>query len=921
MADKKTLILLDGHALAYRAFHALPLTLTTPEGELTNAVYGFTAMLLKVLQEVQPDYIAVAFDVGRTFRHEQFPDYKAHRAATPEEMHSQMTRLWEVVNAFNIPIFTQEGYEADDVLGTLADQAAARGVETLVVTGDSDIFQLIGPAVKVMISGRRYADTTVYDEAGIQERYGLRPDQLIDFKALVGDSSDNIPGVRGVGVKTATRLLQQFGTLQRIYDHLDEISSAALRKKLETGRQSAFLSQDLVTIRRDLSTTLDLEACRTHDFDRDRVTDLFRELGFRSLLGRLPALEAGGVEAEASATADLSADYRIVSTLEALKTLRRRLEEAEAIALDVETTSTDEMQARLVGLALCPGPGEAYYLPLAHAVAQGSLLEPAPATGTPNLTLETVRDELGGVLTDPQKPKLAHNGKYDLTVLSRHGIPVHPLAGDTMIAAWLLNPASRGLGLKALAWERLGVEMTPITDLIGKGKKQITIDQVPVEQVARYAGADVDMTHRLSSELAPELREKGLWSLYTDLEMPLVPVLMRIEMKGVSLDVGFLKEMSRDLGQRLDELRDQICALAGHTFNINSTPQLRTVLFNELGLPVIHRTKTGPSTDARTLDALKDEHEIVVLLLEHRQLSKLRSTYVDALPKLVNPQTGRVHTSYKQTGTETGRLSSADPNLQNIPIRTALGRRIRRAFVAPSGHQLVAADYSQVELRVLAHLSGDQNLQAAFRRDEDIHARTAADILGIAIGKVTPDKRRLAKSINFGIVYGMGEYGLAQRTELTQSEARQFIESYFARYPGVADYLEAVKRQARKQGYVETILDRRRYFPELGTGSRAGGMVQRAAERAAINMPVQGSAADIMKLAMLHMDRELRRQNLNTAMILQVHDELVFEVPDDELDVVTSLVRDAMSQAYDLAVPLKVDVETGPNWRDMETLQ
>jgi len=918
---KKRLVLLDGHALAYRAFHALPATLTGPSGELTNAVYGFTAMLLKVLQDVHPDYIAVAFDVGRTFRHDQFPDYKAHRAATPEELHTQMARIRELVSAFNIPIFTQEGYEADDVLGTLAHKAAEKGVETIIVTGDSDIFQLIEPDVKVMITGRRYSDTTIYDEERIAERYGLRPDQLIDFKALVGDTSDNIPGVRGIGAKTAARLLQQFGTLQAIYDHLDEVPSASVRKKLEAGRDDAFLSRDLVTIRRDLALQLDLDACKTRDFDRNRVLELFRELGFRSLVDRLPSSPEGEKAREEPSPETTPTRYQLISNVEELVTLRKRLEQAETIALDVETTATDAMQAKLVGLALSPAAGEAYYLPLAHRGGpQQSLLEPANPTDAPNLDAERVHAELAGVLTDPQRPKIAHNGKYDLTVLTRHGFDVHPLAGDTMIAAWLLNPASRGLGLKALAWERLGVEMTPISELIGKGKKQITIDQVPLEKVVTYACADVDMTLRLSPRLADELREKGLWDLYADVEMPLVPVLMRMEMHGVMLDVEFLHEMSQELGHRLDELEEQICALAGHRFNINSTPQLRTVLFDELGLPVIHRTKTGPSTDARTLEALKDQHEIVALLLEHRQLSKLRSTYVDALPRLVNPETGRLHTSYKQTGTETGRLSSADPNLQNIPIRTPLGRKIRRSFIAPPGHQLVSADYSQVELRVLAHLSGDENLQAAFLRGEDIHARTAADILDIDIKKVTPDQRRLAKTINFGIVYGMGEYGLAQRTELNQEEARQFIESYFARYPGVKDYLDAVKKQARENGYVETILGRRRYFPELRSGSRAGGMVRRAAERAAINMPVQGSAADIMKLAMLHMDRELRERGLRSTMILQVHDELVFEAPDDEADTVAALARQVMSQAYELTVPLKVDVEVGSNWRDMETV-
>ncbi len=922
-AHASKLVLIDGHALAYRGYYALPQSLTTSHGELTNAVFGFTSMLLNVLRDEKPDYIAVAFDVGKTFRHEEYKEYKAHRIEMPDELRTQMARIQEIVRALGIPIIEAEGYEADDVLGALAQKAEKEGLETLIVTGDTDTFQLIDDHTRVLTSRRSFSDTVVYDQEGIEKRYGLQPQQLIDYKALVGDKSDNIPGVRGIGKKTATKLLQRYGSVEEIYAHLDEVESSRFRNALEQGRESAFLSKFLVTIVTDLSVELDLEACRTTEFDRDRVKELFRELEFRTLLNRLPSepgaervrqvsphqlsmfQEAEEVEEEKAAPTS----YQIVGDEEALEKLVARLSKAAAITLDTETTSTDAMVADLVGIALTDREGEGYYVPVGHGLGAGE-----------QLPLDYVLERLGPVLEDEAIAKYAHNGKYDLTVLVRHGARVKGLSFDTMIAEWLVDPASRNLGLKNLAWARLGVEMTPITDLIGSGKKQITMAQAPIAQAANYAAADVDMTHRLVTVLEPELRERELWPLFTEVEMPLVPVLAEMEMKGVKLDVEYLGEMSGQLHGKLLTLEQEIHETVGYAFNINSTQQLSDALFVKLGLSVkgVQKTKSGYySTAASVLEKLKGQHPVIDLILEQRELAKLKSTYVDALPLLVNERTGRVHTSYNQTGTVTGRLSSSDPNLQNIPIRTELGREVRRAFVAEEDSVLLAADYSQVELRILAHISQDEGLLAAFRRGEDIHASTAAAIFEVPLDQVTREMRRVAKMINFGLSYGMSGYGLAQRTGLSQKEADRFVESYFANYPKVKVYMEETKREAARQGYVETLLHRRRYFPELQRPN-VPGVQRRAAEREAINMPIQGSSADIIKLAMIRLHGALKERGLRSCMILQVHDELILEAPESELEIVAPLVKSTMEGAFQLDAPLKVDMKVGRNWLEME---
>jgi len=927
VAHASKLVLIVGHALAYRAYHALPKELSTSKGELINAAYGFTSMLLNVLRDEKPDYIAVTFDVGKTFRHEEYKEYKAHRAKMPDELRTQMARIQEIVRALGIPIIEAEGYEADDVLGTLAQKAGKEGLETLIVTGDTDTFQLIDDHTRVLTSRRSFSDTIVYDQAGVEERYGLQPRQLIDYKALVGDTSDNIPGVRGVGKKTATQLLQRYGSVEEIYAHLDEVESSRFRNALEKGRESAFLSKFLATIVTDVPAELDLEACRTLEFDRDKVVELFRELEFRALVNRLPS-EAKAERARQVSPHQLSmfqqadeiedvreeratsTDCQIVADEEALEKLVAQLSAAAAITLDVETTSTDAMLADLVGIALTDREGEGYYVPVGHGLEAGV-----------QLPLDYVLEKLGPVLEDASIAKYAHNGKYDLTVLIRHGAQVRGLSFDTMIAEWLADPASRNLGLKNLAWTRLGVEMQPIADLIGTGKKQITMAQVPVAQAASYAAADVDMTHRLVKVLEPELRKRELLPLFTEVEMPLVPILIEMEMKGMKLDVEYLGEMSRQLHGQLGSLEQKIHETVDYPFNINSTQQLSDALFVRLGLSAqgVKKNKSGHySTAASVLEKLKGQHPIIELILEQRGSAKLKSTYVDALPQLVNEHTGRVHTSFNQTGTVTGRLSSSSPNLQNIPIRTEMGRRVRRAFVAEEGAVLLAADYSQVELRILAHISQDPAMLGAFARDEDIHSSTAAFLFDVPLGEVDQEMRRVAKSINFGISYGMSGYGMAWRTGLPQKEADRFIQEYFTKYSRVKEYLDETKRKARDIGYVETLLGRRRYFPELQSSSRAHQNIRASAERMAINAPIQGSAADIIKIATIRLHAALKERGLKSGMTLQVHDELVLEVPEGELDVAVPLVKSTMEGAFQLDVPLKVDTKVGKNWLEMK---
>ena len=918
MAKRPLILLLDGNALVHRAYHAIP-PLTSPSGEPTNATFGFTSTLLKVLDEFEPQYVAVAFDVGRTFRHERYPEYKATRVGMTDDLRTQLDRVRDVVTAFNLPSKYVEGYEADDVLATLSRKAVEQGLDVVIVTGDTDTFQLIGPHVNVLLSGRKFTDTKLYDETAIRERYGLDPKQLADFKGLKGDTTDNIPGVPGVGDVTATRLLQQFGSLDGLYQHIAEVDPK-LRSKLEAKEADVRRSKELIKLVADLPIDLDLDNCRLSAYDRAKVVALFRELGFHSLLQRLPKttepptaqLPLFAAQAGEAGGKPVLGKYHLINTEAALRDLVARIRAAGACAVDVEATSLHPVEAELVGIALSCQEGEGNYIPIGHVTEA--------ASGS-QLPLGLVRGQLGPVLADANIAKYAHNANYDLIVLNQHDLIVRGLVFDTMIAAYLLDPSGRNLGLKGLAWQELGVEMTSIEELIGKGKDQLTIDRVAVERVFPYAAADADMTFRLVARQEAHLREKQLWRLFTEIEMPLVPVLMDMECTGVALDVELLKQMSRELYLRLDALERQVQQQVGYPFNLNSAQQLSDALFVKLALPTegIPRGTSGRfSTAAEVLEGLKGAHPVIDLLLEHRQLSKIKSTYVDALPLMVNPHTGRLHTSWNQTGTVTGRISSSEPNLQNIPIRSDIGRRVRQAFIARPGWMLLGADYSQVELRILAHTSGDENLLAAFHRGEDIHASTAASILGVPLSQVTPDMRRLAKTINFGLIYGMSDWGLAARTELSQEEASQFISKYFAQYPRVRQYLARIKQQAAEQGYVETLLGRKRYFPELQSGSKVHGSLKAAAQRMAINHPIQGTAADIIKIAMIRLHDELQRHGLSSKMILQVHDELVLEVPDTEVDRVGKLVKSVMESAYQLDAPLKADIKIGRHWGEME---
>lgn len=921
MADKKRkrLVLIDGHALAYRMFFAIQAAMSTREGEPTNATYGFTRMLLNIINgDDPPDYMAVSFDVGETFRDAMYDAYKATREKMPDALHVQIERIHDVLDAFNIPILEVDGYEADDVLGTLARKAQQAGVETFIVTGDKDLLQLVDDGVFVELPGGRTGEVTVYDREKVRERMGIEPEQIVDYKALVGDTSDNIPGVPGIGDKTAVQLLNTWGTLENIYEHLDEIKSARARNALAASREQAFLSQKLARIVTDVPLEFDLESCRTHNYDREEVVQIFRTLEFRSFVNELRSGNDGGdsgmqlplfasaEEAQDEQPANIETETHIIRDEAALDRLIATLEQAEAIAFDTETTATDQMSAALVGISLATEPGVGYYIPVGHRLSEDEGQQ---------LPLDLVIERLRPVMTDPNIPKIAHNIKYDAIVLRRHGLDVYPLSVDTMIGEWLLHPdaAQRKLGLKNLAFFRLGVEMTSISELIGSGRKQITMDFVPVAKAAPYAAADADMTLRLAEPILKELEEQEQLELFEKLEMPLVPVLIDMELKGMLLDVDYLRRMSKELGEVLEQRYQEICAVAGYEFNMNSPQQLSEALFEKLGLPTrgLRKTKSGYySTAADVLDELRqyDTTGIINAILEYRELEKLRGTYVDALPQLVNPETGRVHTSFNQTGTVTGRLSSSEPNLQNIPVRSEIGRRVREAFIAPPGHVLLGADYSQVELRVLAHVSGDEALREAFQEGQDIHATTAATVYNIDISEVTPAQRSFAKSVNFGLLYGMSAFRLARESELTLPEAEAFVQTYFERFPRVAQYLENTRRQAIEKGYVETLLKRRRYFPALQSSdsSQAAAMARRAAEREAVNMPIQGTAADIMKLAMIKLHRALAEQGMRSQIVLQVHDELLLEVPEEEAEEARELVCEVMENAYPLDVPLKV---------------
>ncbi|MDQ3653826.1 MAG: DNA polymerase I [Chloroflexota bacterium] len=908
--DKETIVLVDGYGLIFRAYFALPASMSTTTGEQTNAVYGFTSMLLDVLNSRKPNYVVIALESGKTFRHDLFEEYKGTRAETPADLSEQIGRIQQLIATLGIPIKQVENYEADDVIGSLSRSLAADGYRVVIVTGDSDLLQLVEDDVLVVLPGaRRFGDIREFDTAAVFERYGFGPEFVPDYKALVGDTSDNIPGVPGIGDKTAKTLIATYGSLESILEHQDEVTPTRARNALIEHGEAAPRSKHLATIVRDLPIDINLEEARVGRYDRDEVAELFRELEFRSFLARLPESIVAGNAAPAPRAVEPAQPsiQTIVDSDEKLQHLVERIQATKTIAVDVETTATDPLRATLVGIAIAVTEHESFYVPVGH-------------NDGVQLDIDIVRERLNPVIVDPEVEVYTHHGKYDFHVLTRHGYAQRQTTFDTMIAAYVLGDSS--IRLKDLAFTRLGIEMTEISELIGTGKNQATMDTVAIDLAAPYACGDVESTYRLVVPLKAQIVERNQLDLLESIEFPLISVLIRMEQAGVAIDSEELAEFAVELGSRIAGLKQEVDDIAGTTLNLGSNKQLATVLFETLGLQSGRRTKTGYSVDSDVLESLRDQHPLVPLILEYRTLSKLKSTYVDALPLQVNPDTGRVHTSFNQTIAATGRLSSVNPNLQNIPIRTDIGRRVRRSFVADHRPDyglykdavLLAADYSQMELRILAHMSGEPFLIEAFTNGEDIHRATAALVSGVSTDKVTADQRRIAKTVNFGILYGMQAYGLSRDTGMPRAESQAFIAAYWERLPKVKAFFDKLIEDGVRDGYVSTVRGRRRYLPEL---SSSNGARRQGAQRMAMNMPIQGTQADIVKQAMLNLEGLLTQRSLPATMILQVHDELVLEVSESRLPETAALVKETMETAFQLNVPTIVELRTGQNWEDM----
>ncbi len=877
--------IIDGNSYIYRAFYAIR-GLTTSSGMPTNAVFGFATMLMKVVKEQEPAYLAVAFDPkGPTRRHGEFKGYKAHRPPMPRDLVPQVPFIHRLVEAFRIPLFIKEGQEADDVIATLTRVAVARHMDVVIVSGDKDLLQLVGPGVAVYDSLKE----KTYGPAEVEERFGVPPERVVEIMGLMGDASDNIPGVPGVGEKTAQALIKSYGSIENLLAHAQEISRPKLRQSLLENAELARLSRDLALLHADVPLDVDFERLALREPDASELLSILRELEFSSLLKYVtPAAPA-------------AADYRTVLTEAELAEMITGISDARAVSVDTETTSLDPLQAELVGISFSMRASTGYYIPLRHDYAG------APRQIAADRALSLLRP----LLEDPALPKVGQNLKYDLLVLRRAGIDMQGVSFDTMIASYVLNPSRSSHSLDALALEYLNYKTTTYEEVTGRGKSQKSFSEVDVAAATRYSAEDADIALRLKEILEPRLRDHDLERLFQEVEMRLMLVLADMEEAGVRIDTTLLGAMSGRLAQEAESIVRSIYELAGTEFNINSPKQLADILFGTLRLTPLKRTKTGFSTDVDVLEELAHVHPLPGEVLRYRTVSKIRSTYVDALPAMVNPRTGRLHTSLNQTVTATGRLSSSEPNLQNIPVRTEIGREIRRAFIADRGHRLLSADYSQIELRVLAHMSGDPELIETFTRDEDIHARTASEIFGLPQAEVTAEMRRKAKAVNFGIIYGISSFGLAQDIGVSNTEAKRYIDGYFARYPMVRAFIDATVEQARSRGYVTTLLGRRRYIPELASGAAP---VRSFGERMAINTPIQGTAADLIKLAMINIHRTLKEQELRSRMILQVHDELLFEVPDGEVEPMRQLVRREMEGVLQLAVPIKVDLGVGLNW-------
>ncbi len=896
------LYLIDGHAIAYRSYFAfIHNPLTNARGDNTSAVYGFLRAVLQLTDTYHPEMFACVFDSEEeTERHREYSDYKAQREEMPDDLSPQFPVIVEMLEAMGIPVILKPGYEADDIIATLAREAEAKGIDVRIVTGDKDLFQLLSDHVRIIRPGR---GTNLKDVAGpelVDEKYGLLPGQVADLLALMGDSADNIPGVRGIGEKTAVKLLQDFGSLDAILEKSAEIEPAHIRRKIEEGVEDALMSKELVTLI-DVPLDISCDQLVPGERDDDTLLDLLLDLEFNQVIKELDL---------GRSVPESAVEYATVEET-GLQGLASILTEAGAFALDTETTSLDPLEAELVGISFCCEEGRAFYVPVeSRGVKEKTGLFDLEEESA-GIPLDKVREVLGPVLESGDTEKTGHNIKYDLKVLEAHGLPVENVKWDTMIASYCLDPSRRSHSLDNLSMDHFRHRMIPYQDLFEKGDRTKDIRTVPLERLSYYACEDADFTLRLRELFEPELDNTEAGVLFADIEMPLSFVLKGMELEGMGVDTKKLKALSGKVAAELDRLTGEIYDLAGETFNINSGKQLQEILFEKLGLPSSRKTKTGRSTDVRVLTELAVENPIAGLILEYRQLTKLSGTYIDALPKLVSSKTGRIHTSFNQTVTATGRLSSSDPNLQNIPIRTEMGRRIREAFIPRKGNVLVDADYSQIELRIMAHLSGDPELVAAFREKADIHTRTAARIFGVEVKDVTHDMRSRAKTINFGVMYGQGPRALSQQLRIPFDEAKEFIDEYFEKYPGIRDFIDSSKESAREKGYAETLLGRRRPLPEIDSGD---GRLRSFAERIAVNMPIQGTAADMIKIAMIDIDDAIMEEGLGARMVLQVHDELVFDVPLDEQERVTELVRNKMEAAVELDVPLKVEVDSGSDW-------
>ena len=882
---RKKLILIDGNSFCYRAFYAIRV-LTNSKGRPTNAAFGFVTMLKKIVKDHKPDMLGIAFDVkAPTFRHKKFEEYKIHRKPMPDDLASQMSIIKELVRAYNIPVYEIEGYEADDVIATIAKKAEAHDINVFIVTGDKDAMQLVSPHIKIIST---HKDGLVYDRSKVEEVYGVGPERVVDIMALMGDATDNIPGVHGIGEKTAMELIKEFGDLDNLFKNIDKVKSASKQKAIRDGENIAHLSRELATADERVPIPVHLDDLKIREPDQPALLELYKELEFKTLLK------------DVTPRCELDSTYELITDKKKFHTLVDELARTKEFAFDFETTSEKPILAELVGVSFSWKTGYAQYVPV-----------------NKHFAVDKVIAALKPIFEDPAIRKIGQNIKYEYIVLSKYGVKLAGICFDTMVASYLLNPSRMAHGLDDISLEYLNHKMTtPIEELIGKGKTAITMDKVDVGRVSDYCCEDSDVTYRLKLVLEKELAAKDLVELFSKVEMPLIEVLARMEIAGVSIDKPYLEKLSVEMGKKLEKLTTDIYKIAGEEFNINSPKQLSCILFEKLKLPVIKKTKTGISTDESVLVKLADKHRLPKELLAFRGLSKLRSTYVDTLPQLINPATGRVHTSFNQTVTATGRLSSSDPNLQNIPIKTEEGRKIRKAFI-PSAQDrvLLSADYSQIELRVLAHLSGDAHLIRAFKDGLDIHTFTASLVLGMKEADITEEMRGMAKTVNFGIIYGMSPYGLSQSLGIAVDKAKEFIDAYFERYPGIKTYLDGLIAEARERGFVTTILGRRRYIPEITSPDMR---LRQFAERTALNTPIQGSAADIIKVAMITIHEKLEKGRYASQMIMQVHDELVFDVAKEEEQAMQELVRQGMEDVITLKVPVEAHMEIGENWLDME---